>query len=221
MRKIFLVLFTLIVMLSTQCKANATVLISAESNWNYSLVEDNKFNNTNWDSLTFSSYDWDNTTWQIGQAAFGNTTSGSNTSTKSHIHTEWSGTPYGSYNYTDLVLQKDVFIDGNVDNLLLNFAIDDRYILFVNGNEISRSGTGVQRGKYWNIENLEIDSLYNNYFKAGNNKISLIVSDDMNYETFFDMQMTANVTPVPEPSSMVLGLLGLGSMLGFRRKKST
>jgi len=26
--------------------------------------------------------------------------------------------------------------------------------------------------------------------------------------------------PVPEPSSMILGLMGLGSMLGFRRKKS-
>lgn len=34
-----------------------------------------------------------------------------------------------------------------------------------------------------------------------------------------DMNTITKCTPVPEPSSMVLGLMSLGSILGFRRKK--
>jgi hypothetical protein len=37
--------------------------------------------------------------------------------------------------------------------------------------------------------------------------------------THFAMDDFRYTTPAPEPSSMILGLMGLGSMLGFRRKK--
>ncbi len=44
-------------------------------------------------------------------------------------------------------------------------------------------------------------------------------SSDMTYQgTSFSPVLTINTAPVPEPSSMILGLMGLGSMLGFRRK---
>jgi hypothetical protein len=35
----------------------------------------------------------------------------------------------------------------------------------------------------------------------------------------FPSSLTIETTPTPEPSSMILGLMGLGSMLGFRKRK--
>lgn len=48
---------------------------------------------------------------------------------------------------------------------------------------------------------------------------SYIKDDDSTYETGPKFAIDGE-TPVPEPSSMVLGLMGLGSMFGFRRRQA-
>jgi len=53
----------------------------------------------------------------------------------------------------------------------------------------------------------------------GLNNVKSIKFQADNY--FFGMDDITYSTPVPEPSSMVLGVMGLGSLLGFRRKRQT
>jgi hypothetical protein len=185
-------------------EATPTTLISAESNWSYSTTGSDLW--TNWSAVTFDTFAWDAATWSTGQAAFGNA------NTYNGVTLE----PYNTYwgVGTDLALQKSIIIDGNLLGALnLKVAVDNGFILFVNGTEVAkRNAEGFS--SYWEY-NLDIAS---SYFTTGTNTIS-VFAEDHGGLTYFDMQLTADVQPVPEPATMLLFGTGLAGLVGAGLKR--
>jgi len=72
----------------------------------------------------------------------------------------------------------------------------------------------------------DLTDLASNLANPADNYFSVVIKATNSFDNaqFFSKESSfapkLEVTPVPEPSSMVLGLMGLGSMLGLRRKKS-
>jgi len=72
----------------------------------------------------------------------------------------------------------------------------------------------------------DLNDLVANLSNPADNYFSVVVKANYSFNNaaFFSQESAfapkLEVTPVPEPSSMLLGLMGLSSMLGLRRKKS-
>jgi hypothetical protein len=186
--------------------ATPTTLISAGSDWNYTTSSTDLW--TNWSAITFNTFNWDTAQWSTGTAAFGNANTYRGV-TVNPYHTNWTAG-------TDLALQKDIVIDGNLlGPLSLKVAVDNGFILFVNGAQVAKQNAELFTSN-WEY-NLDIAS---SYFTQGTNRIS-VLAEDHGGLTYFDMQLTADVQPVPEPATMLLfgtGLVGLVGA-GLRRKK--
>jgi len=177
-------------------EATPTTLISAGSEWNYATTGSNLW--TNWSDVDYSTFAWNDAAWLQGNAAFGNT---------STFTTNWT---VG----TDLALQQTINIDGNIIGLpRLKVAVDNGFILFVNGDEVARKNAEGFTS-YWEYD-LNIASTS---FRTGENTIS-VFAEDHGGSTFFDMQLTAEVQPVPEPATMLLFGTGLAGLVGAGLKR--
>jgi hypothetical protein len=188
-----------------------TTIVQKSDTWNYAVLTNDLF--PNWASVGYNSFDWNKASWTPGKAAFGN----SNGSVfYLPQNTFW-------YANTDMALMKQVNIPGKINgDITLNVAVDNGFILFINGKEVAKRNDGGYT-TYWEYT----IPLNNAPFKIGQNTIQVFIEDN-GAKTFFDMQMTADVTPapilasVPTPIPCTSFLLGSGllGLLGIRRRFS-
>lgn len=187
-------------------QAALVTLVDQGALWEYAMITEDLM--PQWDSLTHSSFDWDGAAWSSGNAAFGNM------NTFSMLNTYWSS-------FGDLALQKSFTIDGALAGpLTLNVAIDQGFVLFVNGTQEAARAYDDNFTNYWEYT----FSLPSEYFHAGNNIIQ-VLAEGSGWTRYFDLALTADVNPaipvdaVPEPATLLLLGSGLLGMIGFGKKK--
>jgi len=183
--------------------------INYGSTWNYyESTTPEEYNSllTNWDSVQYENFDWTKLN-KTGQAAFGDTLD-----IDRQIATIWNGK-------TAIALQRNFTVDdATVKNLLISFRVDNGAIIFVNGQKIADNGS---EGTYTYPDNYYA-TLDSSKFNIGTNTIS-VLAGDLDESTYFDLRLTsipAAPAPTPEPSSMILGMLGITGLLGLRRKNT-
>jgi len=207
MKKIFFtVLTTVIFMVGIFGVANAipTTLIDMGSTWEYSVLETDLWDN--WATAGYDSFEWDSatTTWATGDAAFGND------------YVNPPNLPYNTYwaPNTDLALEKEFFIDGVLlEPIQLNVASDNGFMVFINGEQVAKANAEGYT-VYWEYE---ISLLPPDFLSPGSNLIQ-VLAEDHGGATYFDLELTGDVAPVPEPTTLFLLGTGLLGLAGFRRK---
>lgn len=190
-------------------KAAPVTLISQEDTWDYTVLSPDLWGGGiacwtcpgTWDSVGYDYVNWDSLTYTNVNAAFGNPYT--------------SGLPFQTYWQadTDLALRKVISIDGAINGFLtLNVAADNGFAIFVNSQQVAKEYAGGYTS-YWEYS----FSVNSSFFTQGLNTIDVLAADHGG-ATFFDMELTADITPVPEASTIFL--LGSGLMgLGFVRRK--
>jgi hypothetical protein len=200
MRKLAVILITLAALCSfSYSNAQAELLVGEGATWQYSVLKTDLW--SNWSTAGYSSFDWVNATWATGQAAFGNPYS----------------LPYNTYwaANTDLALQKTFFIDGILTApITLNVASDNGFMVFINGQQVAKQ---MAEGytSYWEYT-LPLTTL--GFVSPGSNVIQ-VLAEDHGGATFFDLKLSGEVAPVPEPATILLLGSGLIGLVGFGRKK--
>ncbi|MEI6205557.1 MAG: PEP-CTERM sorting domain-containing protein [Desulfuromonadales bacterium] len=188
---------------SGAAQATLTTLVDQGSSWQYQQFAQPDLW-SNWNAAGYSSFGWNSATWSTGNAAFGNN----------------GGLPQSTYWLagTDLALQKNFRVDGTINGLLkLNVAADNGFIIFINGTQVAKANAeGYTSVNPWEYT-LDISS--SPFVFSGNNLIQ-VLAEDHGGSTYFDMKLTADVAPVPEPSTLLLFGAGLGGFALWRRKKS-
>lgn len=191
-------ILTLAVLFNVQ-SVQAATLFDYSSEWGYYQASGSEYTwkySTNFYSANINSFDWSKIT-NTGLGAFGNT--------GSYKSTYWAAN-------TGLALEKTINIEGLISNPVLNYGIDNGIIVFINDVEAFRLNE--EGGGFRNEHKIALDA---SLFNVGQNTIK-ILAEDHGGGTWVDFQLLGDVTPVPEPSSMLLGFMGISSLLGFRRK---
>ena len=122
--------------------------------------------------------------------------------------------PIGAAN-TDLALQKTFFIGWILTApITLNVASDNGFMVFINGQQVAKQ---MAEGytSYWEYT-LPLTTL--GFVSPGSNVIQ-VLAEDHGGATFFDLKLTGEVAPVPEPATILLLGSGLIGLVGFGRKK--
>lgn len=194
---------------SASAAPTPTTLISQGDTWNYTVLKDvDLWSVSSKPEPTWSSYANFNTindsslVWSSGQAAFGSTykPGGLNHT----IKTNWEAG-------TDLALKKTIDASGITGKATLNVAADNGFIIYLNGKELERANAEL----YTTIDPWEY--IYTIDLLDGNNTFA-ILAEDHGGATYFDMQLTANVNPVPVPAAVWLLGSGLAGLVTVRRK---
>jgi len=188
--------------------ANAATIFNYGSQWNYHQAEGNQYewfiSSTFGDdrptepflSYDLNSFDWTKAT-NLGNGSFGNE--------KNPMYlnaTYWK-------EYTGLALQKTFTLNGKISNAVLDYGIDNGLIVYINGKNafrISESGGGGNDEHSFNLDS--------SLFVIGSNKIQILAQDNGG-GTWFDAKLSGDVAPVPEPSSIIMGLISLAGYLGI------
>ncbi len=198
--------------LSKSAFAVPVTFISTQSDWDYTFIDEiGPGNNaTNWNSVDYSTYldRTSSSTWMSGTAGFGNYSSDYNT--------------YWAAN-TDIAIRQTFTFNGLADDLLLNVAVDNGYVAFLNGTMIGKANTGgyTNLNGYPNPTHWEYSVDVNtSLLLQGSNEL-VILGEDYGGLTFLDVMLSSsNVGPAPVPAPGTLALFGLG-LLGLwsaRRK---
>ena len=155
---------------------------------------------SDWSSAGLNSFDWTSAVWSIGNAAFSNRT----TFPRS---TDWAAN-------TDLALMQTFSIDGTLTgDLTLNIAADNGFMVFINGEQIAKENAEGFTS-YWEYA-LSIPS---SFFNSGDNLIQ-VLAEDHGGGTFFDLKLSGDTAPVPEPATFILLGSGLAGLAFYRRKR--
>ncbi|MDD2463566.1 MAG: PEP-CTERM sorting domain-containing protein [Desulfobulbus sp.] len=199
MKKMLLGSVTGLALLGISVGAQAsTILVDQGASWSYTVLQTDLW--SNWGSVTHDSVVWEAASWQSGDAAFGNLYS-------LKYNTDWTAN-------TDLALEKTFDITGLLSSpVTLNVAVDNGFIVFINGVQVAKENAEGYTN-YWEYT-LQIDQ---KWFTTGENTIQ-VLAEDHGGATFFDLKMTADVTPIPEPASLLLLGAGLVSLAGMARRK--
>lgn len=179
--------------------ASPITLVDQGATWQYSVLSSDLW--PSWNTANYSSFDWSSATWLTGQAAFGNPYS-------LPYNTTWTAD-------TDIALQKTFNIDGLLSTpITLNVASDNGFMVFINGQQVAKE---MAEGytSYWEYT-LNLTTL--GFLSPGQNIIQ-VLAEDHGGATFFDLKLTGDVAPVPEPATMLLMGTGLAGLIGARRRK--
>lgn len=197
-----LIACTLVTFSAGLALAIPTTLIYQESQWQYQQLSTDLW--PSWSTAGYDSFDWASAAWSTGSAAFGN----------------GSILPYHTYwrEGTDLALQKTFAIPTSPINgdLILNVAADNGFIIFVNGFQIAKE-TAEGYTSIWEYT-LAID---NSPFIAPGLNLIQVLAEDHGGKTYFDMQLTGDIPPVPEPGTILLLGAGLVGLAAWRRSKNS
>lgn len=205
MKKLLMILFSMLLIFGMLGLANASIVTIVEqqaTNWNYTVIPASTilWSSTDasvWENAGYNSFDWSNATWDIGQAAFSNSLS------SALANTRW-------FNNTNLALQRTYYLDGVLTSLTLNITADNGFILFINGTQVAKENDS-GGFSYWEYT----QSIDSSVFTQGDNIIE-VIAEDHGVSTYFDMELTGNVVPIPE----AIWLLGSGliGIVGIRKK---
>lgn len=194
----------------SNAQAAQVTLIEQGSTWSYKTLDTDLWTTTGGWSAN-ANYDYVNWTeassWASGPAAFGNQDGTG----------AYTGVPYSTYWQagTDLALLQNFTVTGSVNNIAgkINVAVDNGFIAFLNGQEIARE-TGEGWTSYWEYT-LDFDS---GLLQPGVNEFAILAADH-GVATAFDMQLTADVNPVPVPATVVLLATALTGLAGTRLRR--
>lgn len=208
MKKLLVTLFALAAMFSCSNDAKAVNLINSESTWNYKVLEQNLVSGVKNNSLTYDSTFWNNNEgWSQAGGVFGNQVYDSNEIPK--VNGLWTAN-------TSLALKQSFNLTNPLKDLTLNLAVDNGATVFINGQKVFNDYKDgyTSRNSQWEYTRL----LDTSVLVQGQNTVSVFAADG-GVVSAFDMQLSGNEAPVPEPSTMFLGFLGASGLLGIRRRK--
>ncbi len=203
MKKSLTVLVIALLMFSIVSATNAAaaILVEQGSVWQYSVLDSDLW--TDWNNVNYSSFDWNSSNWKQGNAVFGNK--------RGDYSTYWSVN-------TDLALQQAFHVDGKLAGpATLKVTADNGFIVFINGQEVARENEGGY-AYYWEYT-YTLPLADPRIITSGQNIIE-VFAEDHGGKTFFDLELTGNVAPVPIPGSLFLLSTGLIALAGAKCRKN-
>lgn len=226
MKKIILTLFAVLILLASQGKANATVLVNKSqmvndgnvtigiasyitNTRNVSMLNDfnipysSKIERFNWWGLhgyeqnidfKFSLYEGQGK--ELGNLIYNESFESTDLSDFYDLNIVRSGYQVAYYSYE---FDKPLILDANKQYYISIQALYPNYNWYWHTSTLAK-GTSIK------MDILDSNSQY--------------ILTSVYKKLDFAFQLEGNPVPTPEPSSMLLGLMGIGSMLGFRRKRA-
>jgi hypothetical protein len=185
--KTILIIAVFLTLVATQ--AQGDMLVNSETTFNYAYLSTDLWNGITWASdANYSSSDWNTVGWNSTALPF-----------------------YWPAN-NDAALSKTVTVNGIVTSATYSVAVDNGFILFVNGKEVIRrndEGSPI----WWEYSG----SINPSFFHPGENAIQVLL-EDHGGGTGFDMRIEANVSAVPIPAAILLFVPGLAGLAAARRR---
>lgn len=213
MKKLFISLITLLAIFNFTADAKAVNLINSGSTWDYKLFDFNLESVIN--NVDYKFFNWNNPKgWSQGSGTFGNAVYNSNEIPE--VNGLWTEN-------SAIALKKNFDATTPLKSLTLKLAVDNGAAVFINGQKVFSAyaegyTTRDKSGWEYVIENIDANILK----KDGPNTVAVLGTsffpgDCCGDYTAFDMELTG--APVPEPSTMFLGFLGVSGLFGLRRRR--
>lgn len=202
MKNLIRVLFVLaIASLSSVATAAPITIVSQAGNWDYNFGA--TFGAGGAGTVTFADFTAGYTGANNGNAAFGNTDVAG-----APVVTAWAAN-------TSLFAQTTVNLAGTLTgDATLNVAIDNGAAVWINGN-LAFQATAGGFTSIWEYTT----TVSSAFFVDGVNTIS-VIANDYGGATYFDMQLTGDITAAAVPEPSVISLLGLGLIaVGLTRRR--
>lgn len=227
MKKLVISLFTGLLLLGLTNSANALQLFGSEYTWHYNYLNDsNYFNDSNLADRSSNPFPYSAANWSGFES--------------------WPTAPVissGAGNASDYLLKTIINIGNTIPTdlyVISTLSPGDRFKLFINGNSLDVMEYYAPIGGAYAVGMGLNPHLFNS---NGINDISIFLDyTGTSNNIYFDLQLSSNFipptatpaivnipptidvpyvppsTPVPEPSTVILGLMSLCGLLGFNRK---
>jgi opacity protein-like surface antigen len=185
--------------------ASAATILPAGSTWEFTFTDPT------------ASATWNTTIgggWATGPAPFGNNQGGYSPGDPTGLFDYVTYWPADGTDGNDLWVRTAVNLTGfNLASVAWHLGVDNGFVLYANGIRVSGANAEGYTGRW------EYNGGFTGALHPGLNIIALELEDHGGL-TAFDMEITGDRAPVPEPGSMILlgtGLVGLGRAWRKRR----